>query len=324
MKIDTRCLCSKTLANKLSFEGKTAIVTGAGRGLGREYALLLAARGANVVINDFGGSLSGEKPSNPEEVTQAADRVVDEVSKFKGRAIANYESVSDEAGVERLVKSAIDSFGKVDILINNAGILRDRSFAKMTIADFDAVMQVHLRGSFLLTKQVWPLMKAQNFGRILMTSSISGLMGNFGQANYSAAKMGLVALANTLAIEGAKNNINVNTIVPLAASRMSHDIFTPEFSDKLSPKFIAPLGCWLSHESCNETGGVYEAAGGSFARFSISYSPGKYLPDVCDGDDSLEKVAANWPQIVSTKDSQVIGDFSDYVSTLMNKVNNKN
>lgn len=233
-------------AAKLRFDGRVAIVTGAGAGLGREYALLLASRGAKVVVNDLGGSHVGEGASQ-----RAADVVVEEIRKNGGEAVADYNSVIDGA---KVVDTAIKAFGRVDILINNAGILRDRSIVKTTDQDWNLVLDVHLKGSFKCTQAAFPHMKAQNYGRIIMTASNSGIYGNFGQANYSAAKMGLVGLANTVAIEGQKNNIHCNVIIPTAASRMTEGILPDILFQELKPSLIAPVVVYLCHESCEDNG----------------------------------------------------------------------
>lgn len=321
--IQRRNHCSNAVeVDVKDFKDRTAIITGSGRGLGREYALLLASKGANVIVNDFGGSQTGH-PLESSSEKHAADQVVDEINSLKiegrGKAIASYESVDDEKGVKRLVEIAREVNGRIDILINNAGILLDKSFAKMTLEEFDAVYSVHLRGSFMMTKECWPIMKAQKYGRILMTSSTSGLLGNFGQANYSAAKMGLLGLSNTLAIEGSSSNINVNAIVPLAASRLTKSVFPEDLAIKLHPKFVAPLAAWLCHEQCKETGGVFEAAGGCFGRFSIAYSGGKYLPDICNGqeDQSINSIARHWSEISDSKQVELINSFGDHLQHLL-------
>eukprot|EP00112_Aurelia_sp_Birch-Aquarium-sp1_P005279 Seg1598.13 transcript_id=Seg1598.13/GoldUCD/mRNA.D3Y31 product="Peroxisomal multifunctional enzyme type 2" protein_id=Seg1598.13/GoldUCD/D3Y31 len=243
----------------LRFDGRVVIITGAGRGLGREYALAFAERGAKVVVNDLGGGRDGVGKG----VSQAADDVVKEIKANGGTAVANYDSVEEG---ENIVKTAVDNFGRVDVLVNNAGILRDRSFQKMSEQDWNLVHKVHLAGAFKVTRAAWPHFKAQNFGRIIMTSSASGLYGNFGQANYSAAKMGLIGFCNTLALEGAKYNISCNTIAPLAGSRLTEDVMPKEVFDSLQPKYVAPFVVYLCHESCDENGAVFETAAGWASR----------------------------------------------------------
>jgi len=304
---------------RLRFDGQTAIVSGAGRGLGREYALLLASRGANVVVNDFGGGRSGEQSSGPEQ--SVADQVVGEIAAMQGagRAIASYDSVMEEEGVERLVGATLDSFGRIDILVNNAGILRDKSFAKMTTDDWDQVNSIHLRAAFLLSRACWPQMRKQEYGKIVMTSSTSGLFGNFGQANYAAAKMGLIGLSNTLAVEGKRNNICSNTIVPLAASRMTQDIIPEDFAAHLKPAYVAPLVCWLCHRDCTESGSIFEAAGQWFGRYKLHRARGKYLPGVCQSAaGSLECIADNWNEISQLDAGAThVGSFTDHLGELL-------
>jgi 3-hydroxyacyl-CoA dehydrogenase/3a,7a,12a-trihydroxy-5b-cholest-24-enoyl-CoA hydratase len=307
-------------AKRLRFDGQTAIITGAGRGLGREYALLLASRGANVVVNDFGGDRSGHVAGSGAE--SPAQQVVDEIkSKWpESDALANTDSVSSVSGSQALVKACIDRFGRVDILINNAGILRDRSFAKMSIADWDEVLGVHLRGSFLVSRECWPHMRQQQYGRIVMTSSTSGLYGNFGQANYSAAKMGLVGLSNTLSIEGAKSGIHCNTIVPMAASRMTEDILGEELASRLNPAYVAPIVAWLCHKQCQETGVLVEAAGQWYGRYKLQRTRGVYLAGVCEPDteQSIERIAENWNEISEFDDMAArVDSFQDHLGELM-------
>ena len=220
-----------------SFEGKVAIVTGAGGGLGRCHALELAKRGAKVIVNDLGGAMDGTGGSST-----AADGVVAEIEAAGGTALANGGSVSDPAGAKSMVTDAMDAWGRVDVLINNAGILRDKSFAKMDMKDFEMVLDVHLRGSVYVTREVWEIMRTQGYGRIVMTTSPSGLYGNFGQTNYGAAKLGLVGFMNTLKIEGAKYNIHTNAIAPVAATRMTEDLMPEEALDALGPEFDHPSG----------------------------------------------------------------------------------
>ncbi|CAG9310543.1 unnamed protein product [Blepharisma stoltei] len=256
------------MADTLRFDNRVIIVTGAGSGLGRAYALEFARRGGKIVVNDLGVSRVGEGSS-----ARVADNVVDEIRKLGGTAVANYDSV--EFG-EKIVKAAIDAFGRIDVIINNAGILRDVSFGKMTDNDWDLIMRVHLGGAFSLTKAAWLKMREQKFGRIINTSSGSGIYGNFGQANYSTAKYGLHGFTLTLAKEGEKNNIRVNTIVPNAASRMTEDILTPDLLRLLTPERVVPLVVYLCHESCQQTGNLYEVAGGFIATMRWQRSPGLY------------------------------------------------
>lgn len=305
----------------LRFDGQTAVITGAGRGLGREYALLLASRGANVVVNDYGGSRSGDR-TNKESV---ADKVCDDISKIStssGKAVANFDSIATETGAQNLVDCAIKNFNRVDILINNAGILRDKSFVKMTVEDWDQVCNIHLRGSFLITKFCWPIMRQQEYGRIIMTSSTSGLYGNFGQANYAAAKMGLIGLSNTLAIEGKKANIHCNTVVPMAVSRMTHDILPEELSQRLDPAYVAPLVAWLCHKECEESGAIYEAAGKWFGRHSLQRGTGKYISEVSKSPHqqdhrAIELVADNWNKISNLDEASRMDSFTGHMGELL-------
>ena len=207
----------------IRFDNRVAVVTGAGNGLGRSHALELARRGAKVVVNDLGGAVDGKGGA-----TSAADAVVNEIKQAGGTAVANYDSVADASGAANIIQTAVDAFGTIDVLINNAGILRDKSFAKMDLADFEHVVQVHLMGSVYCTKAAWPIMQAQNYGRVVMTTSASGIFGNFGQSNYGAAKTGVVGLMNVLRQEGAKNGIMVNTVAPIAATRMTEALFPPK------------------------------------------------------------------------------------------------
>lgn len=270
----------------ISFAGKTAIVTGAGGGLGRCYALELARRGARVVVNDLGGAADGRGTGT------AADAVVAEIQAFGGEAIANRASVTDREAVAAMVRQALDAFGRIDILVNNAGILRDKSFMKMELDDAQAVLDVHLMGAFNCTKAVWPVMTEQEHGRIVMTTSPSGLYGNFGQANYGAAKMGLVGLMNTLKIEGAKRNVRINAISPVAATRMTAGLMPQEQLDKLGPEHIVPGVVYLCGEDA-PSGTVLQAAGGNFSVAAIMESPWIDLGPNASADD----VAAQWERI---------------------------
>lgn len=275
----------------IRFDGRTAIVTGAGGGLGREYALDLARRGARVVVNDLGGGLDGTGASD------AAEAVVDEIRSAGGQAIANSGSVTDADAVAAMVDQTVEAFGRIDILVANAGILRDKSFGRMEQADFRAVLDVHLMGTFLTARAVWEVMKAQGYGRIVMAASSSGLYGNFGQANYGAAKMGIVGLMQTLKIEGEKNDIRVNVIVPVAATRMTENLMPPAALEALKPQYVAPGVVYLcSDEAPN--GAILTAGAGTFALARVVESEGLHL-----GHNALsaEAVRDNWSRI---------GDFS--------------
>ncbi len=255
----------------IRFDDRVAIVTGAGGGLGRAHALELAARGAKVVVNDLGGSVDGSGGSS-----EAAEKVVAEIKGAGGEAFANGSSVTDDAGVANLVKQTMDAYGRIDIVINNAGILRDKSFAKVEIEDFEIVLDVHLMGSVKVTKAAWPIMKEQQYGRVVMTTSSSGLYGNFGQTNYGAAKLGLVGLMNTLKIEGQKDNIHVNSLAPVAATRMTENLMPPEALDLLKPEYVTPGVMCLCAEDA-PTGMVLCAGAGVFAAARIEESDGVYI-----------------------------------------------
>jgi NAD(P)-dependent dehydrogenase (short-subunit alcohol dehydrogenase family) len=252
----------------IGYDGKVAIITGAGGGLGRSHALELARRGARVVVNDLGGSVDGIGAS-----LGPAALVVDEINSLGGEAVANTDSVATPGGGAAIVQSAIDAFGRVDIVINNAGILRDKAFHNMEADLLDPVLDVHLKGAFNVTRAAWIKMRAQNYGRVVNTSSNSGLLGNFGQSNYGAAKMGLVGLTRVLAIEGAKSNIKVNAIAPVASTRMTEALMG-DLGAKLKPELVTPIVAWLCHEDCPVTGEVYSAGGGVVARFFVGLTQG--------------------------------------------------
>jgi NAD(P)-dependent dehydrogenase (short-subunit alcohol dehydrogenase family) len=271
----------------ISFEGRVAIVTGAGGGLGRAYALELARRGAKVVVNDLGGARDGSGRSD------AAAKVVEEIAAAGGEAMANNASVTDAEQVEAMVAAAKEHWGGVHILINNAGILRDKSFAKMGVEDFRAVVDVHLSGSAICTQAVWETMRDQAYGRILMTASSTGLYGNFGQANYGAAKMGLVGLARTLHLEGAKYDIRVNTIAPTAATRMTEELFPPEMLGLFTPENVVPAALYLVSQEA-PSGAIVGAGAGVVQAAYVTLTPGYALPE---GRRTPEEVAANWDRI---------------------------
>ena len=272
----------------ISFDERVAIVTGAGAGLGRCHALALAERGARVVVNDLGGSVDGTGESSA-----AAEAVVGEIEAAGGEAIANGANVSDLDQVDAMVTEVMDRWHRVDILVNNAGILRDKSFHKMDLADFRTVIDVHLMGSVYCTKAVWEIMREQHYGRIVMTSSSSGLWGNFGQANYGAAKMAVVGFMNTLAIEGQKYNIRVNALAPAATTRMTEALFPDEVRDVFVPDAVSPGLLALVHEEA-PTKVILGAGGGGFATVSIEETSGLYLgPE----DRTVENIIARWDEV---------------------------
>jgi NAD(P)-dependent dehydrogenase (short-subunit alcohol dehydrogenase family) len=254
------------------FDNRVALVTGAGAGLGRSYALLLASRGARIVVNDPGGSTDGKGGSNA-----VADKVVEEIRAAGGTAVANYDSVADREGAARMVKTAIDAFGKLDIVINNAGILRDKTFAKMELDDFDAVIKVHLLGSVYVTKAAWQHMIDQKYGRVVLTTSGSGLAGNYGQSNYGAAKAAMVGLMHNLMMEGAKYDIKINCISPVASTRMTQNVMPEELLKRLAPEQIAPAVAWLSSEQCDVTGEIVAAGAGWYSRIKFVKTKGAVL-----------------------------------------------
>ncbi len=271
----------------ISFDDQVAIVTGAGGGLGRCHALELAKRGAKVVVNDLGGAVDGSGGSS-----EAAESVVAEIKAAGGEAIANGGSVSDRAGARSIVEDALNAWGRVDILINNAGILRDKSFAKMTLDDFELVMDVHLMGAVYCTHAVWPIMREQNYGRILMTTSPTGLYGNFGQTNYGAAKLGQVGFMHSLKIEGAKNNIHTNTIAPVAATRMTEDLIPEAAQEQLGPELVTPAAIFLVSQDA-PNGIILQAQGGQYSMACIVENEGVNLGVDADADD----VAASYERI---------------------------
>jgi NAD(P)-dependent dehydrogenase (short-subunit alcohol dehydrogenase family) len=256
---------------ELRFDGRVAVITGAGGGLGRSHALELARRGASIVVNDLGGALDGSGAS-----TSAAQRVVDEIVGLGGKAVANHDSVATAEGGAAIVAAALDAFGRVDIVVNNAGILRDKAFHKMEPAMVDAVVDVHLKGAFFVSIPAFRAMREQGYGRIISTSSASGLFGNFGQANYGAAKAGLAGLTRVLAIEGAGHGIRANAIAPIAATRMTTELLG-ELTARVSPETVSPLVAYLAHEDCAVNGNVYSVAGGRVARIAVVESEGVVL-----------------------------------------------
>jgi NAD(P)-dependent dehydrogenase (short-subunit alcohol dehydrogenase family) len=273
---------------QIEYDGRVAIVTGAGGGLGRSHALLLASRGAKVVVNDLGGSRDGTGAGS-----EMADAVVEEIVGAGGEAVANYDSVATWDGGEAIVTAALETFGRVDVVINNAGILRDTSFAKLEQDQLDLVLKVHLYGGFHVARAAWNHLKEQGYGRIISTTSGSGLYGNFGQSNYSAAKLGLVGLTRTLAIEGAKYGITAHAIAPVAASRMTEDVMPPQLLERLEPEFVSPLVAYLASEACTDTGQIYSVGGGYVARVAILEGEGATFQEVPTPED----VAGAWADI---------------------------
>ena len=265
----------------LRFDGRVAIITGAGGGLGRSHALELARRGAQVLVNDLGGAVDGSGSS-----MSAADRVVDEITALGGIAAPNHDSVATADGGKAIVQGALDAFGRVDILVNNAGILRDKAFHKMDDAMIESVIDVHLKGALFVSQPAYRLMREQGYGRIVNTSSASGLFGNFGQANYGAAKAGLAGLTRVLALEGASRGIKVNAIAPIAATRMTEEILGT-LADKVSPDSVSPLVAYLAHEECSVSGHVYSVAGGRIARIFVAETHGVVL-----GKNTPEEIQA--------------------------------
>jgi NAD(P)-dependent dehydrogenase (short-subunit alcohol dehydrogenase family) len=273
------------MSEPITFDGRVAVVTGAGGGLGRGYALELARRGARVVVNDLGGAVDGSGSSK-----QAADVVVDEIVEGGGEAVANYDSVSTRDGGAAIVQTALDAYGTVDIVVNNAGILRDKSFANMTLDEVDAVLDVHLKGAFYVSHPAFKVMKENGYGRFVHTSSASGIFGNFGQANYGAAKAGLVGLSNVLAIEGEKHGIRSNAIAPTARTRMTEDLLGP-FADMFDPDQVTPMVVYLCSEANEYTHQVFSVGGGRYARIFIGTNKGWFAGQ--NIVPSVEDLAAN-------------------------------
>ncbi|XID74335.1 SDR family NAD(P)-dependent oxidoreductase [Alkanindiges sp. WGS2144] len=299
---------------KLRFDGRVAIVTGAGGGLGRQHALTLAARGCKVVVNDLGGGAHGGGQSS-----SAADKVVEEIRAMGGEAVANYDSVENGTAI---VQTALDHFGTVDIVINNAGILRDTSFAKMTEQDWDLVMRVHLEGSKSVSHAAWPIMREKGYGRIVMTTSAAGIYGNFGQANYCAAKLGILGLANCLAEEGRSKNIHVNTIAPLAASRLTETVMPQEMLDLLQPEAVSPVVAWLCHEDCEETKGLFEVGAGYVAKLRWERAKGYFFPKSRAFD--VDDVALRWSKMTDFSEATYPTSTTESISPIIEGINHPN
>ncbi|MFC4560383.1 SDR family oxidoreductase [Nocardiopsis mangrovi] len=276
---------------ELRFDGRVAVVSGAGHGLGRSHALELAARGAKVVVNDLGARVDGRHDVDGTGVS-AAEAVAEEIRAKGGTAIADGGDVATEEGARSLIESAIEAFGRVDIVVNNAGILRDKAFKNITCTDWDDVLAVHLRGTFLVTQAAFGRLRENGYGRIVNTTSLAGLFGNFGQSNYAAAKMGIIGLTKTLAIEGSKYDITANAIAPVAFTRMTEDLFPPGARELLSPEKVTALVVWLAHEDCETSGETYSVGGGRVARVFVAEGPGAVI-----GDAGAEALRDNWPDV---------------------------
>jgi NAD(P)-dependent dehydrogenase (short-subunit alcohol dehydrogenase family) len=283
--------------SEVRFDDRVAVVTGAGGGLGREYALLLASRGCKVVINDLGGAMDGTGAGNT-----AAEQMVQEIKDAGGEAVPNFDSVADPAGATNIIKTAIDAYGKVDILINNAGILRDKSFLKMEQEDYDKVIGVHLNGSYYCCKAAWPHMRDNAYGRIVSAASGAGVYGNFGQANYGAAKMGIVGLMHVLKQEGAKYNIMCNVIVPIAGTRMTATVMPPNMLEVFKPALVAPMVAWACSENNTFSGCTFVAGAGYFSRTAFMEGSGAFFDP--KSDITLEMIDENIDKITSLEGAQ--------------------
>ncbi|MDY7104670.1 MAG: SDR family oxidoreductase [Actinomycetota bacterium] len=291
----------------IGFDGQVAIVTGAGHGLGRQHAHQLAARGARVVVNDLGGTVDGSGAD-----AGPAKLVADEINAAGGEAVANTDSVASQAGGEAIVQSALDAFGRVDIVVNNAGILRDKALHNLTPDLLEPVLQVHLYGAFWVTLPAWKLMREQNYGRVINTTSAAGLFGNFGQTNYAAAKMGLVGFTKALAQEGRKRNVLANVIAPGARTRMTEDLLGP-MADSLDPEAVAPVVVYLASEQCDVTGQILSVAGGRVTRVVIAEPLGYYSKEL-----TPEQVRDNWDTIASLDDLIVPDNANEEMGQLLN------
>lgn len=298
---------------KIRFDDRVVIVTGAGNGLGKSHALEFAKRGARVIVNDLGSSATGEG-----ENKSAADLVVDEIQAAGGEAVANYDSVTHG---DRIVESALDNFGRIDVIINNAGILRDKSFIKMTDDDWDLVYDVHVKGAYKVTHAAWPHLKENAYGRIIMTSSAAGIYGNFGQANYSMAKLGLYGLAQTLALEGKKYNILANAIAPVAGSRMTETIMPPDLVQQLKPEYVTPLVVKLCDENSQETGGLFEVGAGWIGKLRWERAQGVGF-NISEGL-AAESVAECWDQIANFDGADHPGNTQEAMMAMMKNLQNK-
>jgi len=295
--------------------GRVAVVTGAGGGLGRSHALLLAERGANVVVNDLGGAADGTGAA-----TTAADAVVAEISAAGGAAVASHETVATAEGAAAIIETSVDAFGGVDIVVNNAGILRDRSLAKISAEDFEAVLRVHLLGTFFVSQAAYGVMKERGYGRFVHTTSSAGLFGNFGQANYAAAKCGVVGLSSVLAIEGVKHNIRSNVIAPMAKTRLTESILGP-LADSLVPEQVSPLVAYLASERCELTHEVFSVGGGRYGRIFLGLTPGWFAGK--GAVPTPEEVAEHMDDVLATDGFAVPSSVADEMAMLLGQMHSE-
>lgn len=299
--------------SEIRFDDRVVIITGAGNGLGKSHALEYARRGAKVIVNDLGGSAHGEGASK-----SAADVVVDEIRAMGGEAAANYDSVTDG---EKIVQCALDNFGKIDVVVNNAGILRDISFHKMTDADWDIIYNVHVKGAYKVTHAAWPHMREKAYGRVVFTASAAGIYGNFGQANYSMAKLALHGLCQTLAIEGKKYNIHCNSIAPIAGSRMTATVMPPQILEQLKPEFVSPLVLKLTAENNAETGGLFEVGAGWIGKLRWNRTLGQGF--AINKELTPEEINSKWDAITDFSKSSFPGNIQEALAQPMQNLQNK-
>ncbi len=297
----------------IRFDDRIAVITGAGGGLGKAYALLLASRGAKVVVNDLGGTFDGSGSD-----ATPAQQVVDEIRAAGGEAVANHDSVAEWESAQNIIKTALNSFGKIDILINNAGILRDKSFLKMELDDYRKIMSVHLDGTFYCTKAAFASMKDQTYGRIVSTASAAGLYGNFGQANYGAAKMGIAGMMNCVAQEGARYNIKANTIVPTAGTRLTFTVLPEDVIGKVKPEFVAPIVGWLCSEKCEETAKMFSAGGGYFSRAAVVEGQGIVFDS--EKEITIEMIIEKLDQIMTLEGAREFSSAMEQAGTVLSKM----
>lgn len=297
----------------IKFDGKVAVITGAGGGLGKAYALLLASRGAKVVVNDLGGTFDGSGSD-----ATPAQQVVDEIKAAGGEAVANYDSVAEWDSAQNIINTAINQYGRLDILINNAGILRDKSLLKMELEDYRKIMSVHLDGTFYCTKAAFAIMKDQTYGRIVSTASAAGLYGNFGQTNYGAAKMGIAGMMNCVAQEGARYNIKANTIVPTAGTRLTFTVMPEDVIGKVKPEYVAPVVAWLCSEECTETAKMISAGGGYFSRAAVVEGPGVVFDS--NKEITIEMIVDNLEQIMNLEGGKEFASAMEQAGTVLSKM----